>query len=172
MYKKKGFKRLQKFLTVWLLVFALVPLLGITSVYADDDEEEKGDSFSLYDRSELLSKVFGQSMGMDDDGKARKNGLLLTNDGRGVGTGQAAGVMGYTDAKKGFNIANVIAKNSVTYSLEQLKKLKVKGMASGADPTLDSYAEYGLSLKNAGLDKTSSTFSFGSGMLDKVVYLF
>lgn len=172
MYKKKGFKRLQKFLTVWLLVFALVPLLGITSVYADDDEEEKGDSFSLYDRSELLSKVFGQSMGMDDDGKARKNGLLLTNDGRGVGTGQAAGVMGYTDAKKGFNIANVIAKNSVTYSLEQLKKLKVKGMASGADPTLDSYAEYGLSLKNAGLDKTSSTFSFGSGMLDKVVYFF
>lgn len=111
-------------------------------------------------------------IGMDDDGKARKNGLLLTNDGRGVGTGQAAGVMGYTDAKKGFNIANVIAKNSVTYSLEQLKKLKVKGMASGADPTLDSYAEYGLSLKNAGLDKTSSTFSFGSGMLDKVVYFF
>lgn len=170
--RKKGFKRLQKFLTVWLLVFALVPLLGVTSVYADDDDEEKGDSFSLYDRSELLSKVFGQSMGMDDDGKARKNGLLLTNDGKGVGTGQAAGVMGYTDAKKGFNIANVIAKNSVTYSLEQLKKLKVKGMASGADPTLDSYAEYGLSLKNAGLDKTSSTFSFGSGMLDKVVYFF
>lgn len=63
MYKKKGFKRLQKFLTVWLLVFALVPLLGVTSVYADDEEEEKGDSFSLYDRSELLSKVFGQSMG-------------------------------------------------------------------------------------------------------------
>lgn len=170
--RKKGFKRLQKFLTVWLLVFALVPLLGVTSVYADDDDEEKGDSFSLYDRSELLSKVFGQSMGMDDDGKARKNGLLLTNDGKGIGTGQAAGVMGYTDAKKGFNIANVIAKNSVTYSLEQLKKLKVKGMASGADPTLDSYAEYGLSLKNAGLDKTSSTFSFGSGMLDKVVYFF
>lgn len=170
--RKKGFKRLQKFLTVWLLVFALVPLLGVTSVYADDDDEEKGDSFSLYDRSELLSKVFGQSMGMDDDGKARKNGLLLTNDGKGVGTGQAAGVMGYTDAKKGFNIANVIAKNSVTYSLEQLKKLKVKGMASGDDPTLDSYAEYGLALKNAGLDKTSSTFSMGSGILDKVVYFF
>lgn len=170
MYKKKCFKRLQKFLTVWLLVFALVPLLGITSIYADD--EDSGDSFSLYDRAELLSKTFGQSMGMDKEGEARKNGLLLTNDGKGVGTGQAAGVMGYTDAKKGFNIANVIAKNSVTYSLEQLKKLKVKGMASGDDPTLDSYAEYGLSLKNAGLDKTSSTFSFSSGMLDKVVYFF
>lgn len=169
--RKKGFKRLQKFLTVWLLVFALVPLLGITSVYADDDEDN-GDSFSLYDRAELLSKTFGQSMGMDKDGKARKNGLLLTNDGIGVGTGQVASVMGYTDPSTGFNIANVISKNSVTYSLEQLKKLKVKGMASDSDTTLDSYAEYGLALKNAGLDKTSTTFSMGSGILDKVVYFF
>lgn len=168
------------FLALWLVIISLAPLFNPTIIYAtesDGTEESKddGNSYSLFDRAELVSKVFGESMGMDDkDAKARNNPLLLSNkDGNGgykpVGTGQVAGVVGFTKSKSSF-IFSIDSNNKVVVNLKQLKGLNVKKMEKGVDPPLDSYAEYGLALRFIGLDKTTTKLSGTSKFFDKVVY--
>lgn len=179
--KNKRFKHVNAFLALWLVIISLAPLFNPTIIYAtesDSTEESKkddGNSYSLFDRAELVSKVFGESMGMDDkDAKARNNPLLLSGSTNktgnlAIGTGQVAGVVGFTKSKSSF-IFSIDSNNKVVVNLKQLKGLNVKKMAKGVDPPLDSYAEYGLALRFIGLDKTTTKLSGTSKFFDKVVY--
>ena len=180
MNKNKRFKHLNAFLALWLVVISLAPLFNPTIIYAtesDSTEESKddGNSYSLFDRAELVSKVFGESMGMDDkNAKARNNPLLLSGSTNktgnlAIGTGQVAGVVGFTKSKSSF-IFSIDSNNKVVVNLKQLKGLNVKKMAKDVDPPLDSYAEYGLALRFIGLDKTTTKLSGTSKFFDKVVY--
>lgn len=181
MNKNKRFKHLNEFLALWLVIISLAPLFNPTIIYAtesDRTEESKGDegnSYSLFDRAELVSKAFGESVGMDDkDATARNNPLLLSNKGdkgsyKAVGTGQVAGVVGFTKSKSSF-IFSIDSNNKVVVNLKQLKGINVKNMAKGDDAPLDSYAEYGLALSFIGLDKTTTKLTGTSKFLDKVVY--
>lgn len=162
-------------LVVWLtiLMFVLPVFAGGSNVYAIsrdlDGDDEDDDVFSLYYQASDLTDAFGVSNATDKDGSIAIGNMLVNGDGTNiVRTGQAGGVLGYSDM--GF-LSNISSSNQNSVSLGTLKASKVSIKDNEQSPALYSYAQYGLALQNAGLDEVRSSLSKIWSFLFKILYI-